>query len=88
MNRMVSVTGLDGEETLYSYDAAVRRIKTASSTLTTTYSYDNVGNLLEQATGGVSSIALSYSYNKNGYITGEKRTEDGKTTESAYTYEL
>ena len=39
------------------------------------------------ATSGVSSIAFSYSYNKNGYITGEKRTEGGKTTESAYIYD-
>lgn len=94
LNRMASATGLDDEVTAYAYDKAGRRIlaqtsdPTSAGSLTTEYSYDSVGNLLEQATSGASSIAFSYSYNKNGYITGEKRTEDGKTTESAYTYEL
>ena len=37
MNRMTSVTGLDGGVTRYTYDAAGRRIETASSTLTTAY---------------------------------------------------
>ena len=58
-----------------------------SSTLTTAYSYDSVGNLLTQATSGASEIAFSYSYNKNGYITGEVRTENGQTTESSYAYD-
>ena len=58
-----------------------------SSTLTTAYSYDSVGNLLTQASSGASDIAFSYSYNKNGYITGEVRTEGGKTTESTYAYD-
>ena len=58
-----------------------------SSTLTTAYSYDSVGNLLTQATSGTSDIAFGYSYNKNGYITGEVRTEGGKTTESTYAYD-
>lgn len=35
MNRMTSVTGLNGGVTRYTYDAAGRRIETASSTLTT-----------------------------------------------------
>ena len=87
MNRMTSVTGLDGDVTRYTYDAAGRRIETASSTLTTSYRYDSVGNLLTQATSGASEIAFSYSYNKNGYITGEVRTEGGKTTESTYAYD-
>ena len=87
MNRMTSVTGLDGEITRYAYDAAGRRIETSSSTLTTVYGYDSVGNLLTQATSGASEIAFSYSYNKNGYITGEVRTEGGKTTESTYAYD-
>ena len=58
-----------------------------SSTLTTAYSYDSVGNLLTQASSGASDIAFSYSYNKNGYITGEVRTENGQTTESSYAYD-
>ena len=87
MNRMTSVTGLDGDVTRYTYDAAGRRIETASGTLTTSYRYDSVGNLLTQATSGASEIAFSYSYNKNGYITGEVRTEGGKTTESTYAYD-
>lgn len=87
MNRMTSVTSLDGEVTNYTYDAAGRRTETASSTLTTTYSYDSVGSLLKQATSGASSIAFQYSYNKNSYITSEARTEDGETTTSSYTYD-
>ena len=58
-----------------------------SSTLTTAYSYDSVGNLLTQASSGASDIAFSYSYNTNGYITGEVRTENGQTTESSYAYD-
>ena len=58
-----------------------------SSTLTTAYSYDSVGNLLTQASSGASDIAFSYSHNKNGYITGEVRTENGQTTESSYAYD-
>ena len=87
MNRMTSVVGLDGDVTRYTYDAAGRRVRTASGTLTTEYSYDSVGNLIRQETSGASEIAFSYSHNKNGYITGEKRTENGQTTESAYAYD-
>ena len=54
--------------------------------MTTAYSYDSVGNLLTQATSGTSDIAFGYSYNKNGYITGEKRTENGTETENSYAY--
>ena len=54
--------------------------------MTTAYSYDSVGNLLTQASSGASDIAFSYSYNKNGYITGEKRTENGTETENSYAY--
>ncbi len=87
MNRMTSVVGLDGETTTYSYDPAGRRVRTASGTLTTEYTYDSVGNLIRQETSGASEIAFSYSHNKNGYITGEKRTENGQTTDSAYAYD-
>ena len=87
MNRMTSVTGLDGDVTRYAYDAAGRRIKTSSGALTTSYRYDSVGNLLEQATSGASEIAFSYAYNKNGYITGEMRKENGTTTTSTYAYD-
>ena len=87
MNRMTSVTGLDGDVTRYTHDAAGRRIETSSSTLTTAYSYDSVGNLLTQATSGASEIAFSYAYNKNGYITGEVRKENGTTTTSTYAYD-
>ena len=72
--------------TRYTHDAAGQRIETASSTLTTSYRYDSVGNLLTQATSGASEIAFSYSYNKNGYITGEVRKENGTTT-STYAYD-
>ena len=87
MNRMVIVKDLDGEITHYSYDAAGRRIKTENSTLTTAYEYDMVGNLIRQETSGISSISFSYSHNKNGYITGEIREENGETTESQYGYD-
>lgn len=56
MNRMTSVTDLDGGVTRYTYDSADRRIETASRTLTTSYRYDSVGNLLEQAASGASEI--------------------------------
>ena len=72
--------------TRYTHDAAGQRIETSSSTLTTVYGYDSVGNLLTQATSGASEIAFSYSYNKNGYITGEVRKENGTTT-STYAYD-
>ena len=73
--------------TRYTHDAAGQRIETSSSTLTTVYGYDSVGNLLTQATSGASEIAFSYSYNKNGYITGEVRKENGTTTTSTYAYD-
>lgn len=62
MNRMTGVTGLDGEVTTYTYDAAGRRTETSGSTLTTSYRYDSVGNLVEQVTHGESEIAFSYAY--------------------------
>ena len=86
MNRMVGVVGLDGETTSYVYDAAGRRIQTVSGNMTTRYAYDSVGNLTEQATSGASDIAFRYSYDRNGYITGEKRTENGTETENSYAY--
>ena len=73
--------------TRYTHDAAGQRIETSSSTLTTVYGYDSVGNLLTQATSSASEIAFSYSYNKNGYITGEVRKENGTTTTSTYAYD-
>lgn len=87
LNRMTGVTGTDGETTRYVYDATGRRIKTESSTLTTAYEYDSVGNLLKQITEGDSNISFSYNHNRNGYITKEIRTENGEATESNYTYD-
>ena len=86
MNRMAGVVGLDGETTSYVYDAVGRRIQTVSGNMTTRYAYDSVGNLTEQATSGASDIAFRYSYDRNGYITGEKRTENGTETENSYAY--
>ncbi len=87
MNRMTGVTGLDGEVTTYTYDAAGRRTETSGSTLTTSYRYDGVGNLVEQVTHGESEIAFSYAYDRNGYITGEIRRENGTTVASSYAYD-
>lgn len=87
MNRMTGVTGLDGEVTAYTYDAAGRRTETSGSTLTTSYRYDSVGNLVEQVTHGESEIAFSYAYDRNGYITGEIRRENGTTVAGSYAYD-
>ena len=87
MNRMTGVTGLDGEVTTYTYDAAGRRTETSGSTLTTSYRYDGVGNLVEQVTHGESEIAFSYAYDRNGYLTGEIRRENGTTVASSYAYD-
>lgn len=87
INRMTGVKGFDGEETRYSYDAIGRRIKTESSTLTTSYEFDCVGNLMSQLTEGDSNVCFNYSHNKNGYITKEIRTEKGENIESNYTYD-
>ena len=87
MNRMTGVTGLDGEVTTYTYDAAGRRTETSGSTLTTSYRYDSVGNLVEQVTHGESEIAFSYAYDRNGYLTGEIRRENGTTVASSYAYD-
>ena len=84
---MTSVTGLDGEVTTYAYDAAGRWVETASCNLTTEYKYDVVGSLVEQTTTGSSNLSFQYSYNLNGYITGEVRTENGETITSAYAYD-
>ena len=87
MNRMTGVTGLDGEVTTYTYDAAGRRTETSGNTLTTSYRYDSVGNLVEQVTHGESEIAFSYAYDRNGYLTGEIRRENGTTVASSYAYD-
>ena len=87
LNHLTGVKDSDGEETCYVYDAVGRRIRTTTGTLTTAYDYDEVGNLTGQSTEGDSSLSFSYSHNKNGYITGEIRTENGETTESVYQYD-
>ena len=87
LGRMTSVIGLDGEVTEYTYDANGRRIQTASDTLTTDYTYDNVGNLIRQETSGESDISFAYSYDRNGFITEETRMENGTTVTSNYAYD-
>ncbi len=54
---------------LSPYNAAGQRIETSSVTLTTSYRYDSVGNLLEQAISGASEIAFSYAYDALGQLT-------------------
>ena len=92
---LISVENVNGDVVSYTYDAYGNKTSmtypdgrmvsyTVSGDLTTRYTYDSVGNLTEQATSGASDIAFRYSYNRNGYITGEKRTENGTTTENSY----
>ena len=60
MNRLVSVKGVDGKTTRYSYDALGRRIATEGAKETSSYTYDEVGNLVSQTTTGAYDLALSY----------------------------
>ena len=53
----------------------------------TEYTYDEVGDLIAQTTTGSYDLALEYTYDLSGRMTGESRTEKGKTVESAYTYD-
>ena len=87
MDRLTKVTGLDGRETQYTYDKLGQRTQTTDGTLTTEYSYDNVGNLLKQATTGKTNVSFEYAYDSNNSITAETRTENGKTVQSSYTYD-
>ena len=87
MDRMVSVKGVDGVTTTYEYDALGQRIKTSGGKETTEYTYDEVGDLIAQTTTGSYDLALEYTYDLSGRMTGESRTEKGKTVESAYTYD-
>ena len=52
MNRLVSVKGIDGATTKYSYDAMGRRIATDGAKEDTSYTYDEMGNLISQTTAG------------------------------------
>ena len=42
---------------------------------------------MEQVTHGESEIAFSYAYDRNGYITGEIRRENGTTVAGSYAYD-
>ena len=77
MNRLVSVKGVDGKTTRYSYDALGRRIATEGAKETSSYTYDEVGNLVSQTTTGAYDLALSYAYDLSGRMTSESRTENG-----------
>ena len=87
MDRLTKVTGLDGRETQYTYDKLGQRTQTTDGTLTTEYSYDNVGNLLKQATTGKTNVSFEYAYDSNNFITAEKRTDNGTSIQSNYTYD-
>ena len=87
MDRLISVKGVDGVTTTYEYDALGRRTKTVGGKETTEYTYDEVGDLIAQTTTGSYDLALEYTYDLSGRMTGESRTEKGKTVESAYTYD-
>ena len=43
------MTEPNGSETAYTYDALGRRTSTTDGSLTTTYRYDKVGNLVRQS---------------------------------------
>lgn len=84
---MTSVTRLDGDVPRYIYNAAECRVETASSTLTTAYSYDSVGNLLTQATSGAIEIAFSYACDAAGNMTSKVLTgTDGAETALKMSY--
>lgn len=87
MNRLVSVKGVDGATTKYEYDALGRRIATDGAKEDTTYSYDEVGNLVSQTTTGAYDLALEYAYDLSGRMTSESRTENGATLTSSYIYD-
>ena len=84
---MTSVTGLDGSVTRYEYDALGRRILTAGGSLTTEYEYDAVGSVVRMATTGETGLELLYSYDLNGMLTSETRSENGVSTVSEYAYD-
>ena len=87
MNRLVSVKGVDGKTTRYSYDALGRRIATEGAKETSSYTYDEVGNLVSQTTTGAYDLALEYAYDLSGRMTSESRTENGATLTSVFTYD-
>ena len=87
MNRLVSVKGIDGATTKYSYDAMGRRIATDGAKEDTSYTYDEMGNLISQTTTGAYDLALEYAYDLSGRMTKESRTENGATLESSYIYD-
>lgn len=87
MNRLVSVKGIDGATTKYSYDAMGRRIATDGAKEDTSYTYDEMGNLISQTTTGAYDLALEYAYDLSGRMTKESRTENGVTLESSYIYD-
>ena len=71
--------------TAYRYDCIGNLLEQITSgARDVKFTYDSVGNLLEQATSGASEIAFSYAYNKNGYITGEVRKENGTSALRAF----
>ena len=87
MDRLISVKGVDGVTTTYEYDALGRRTKTAGGKETTEYTYDEVGDLIGQTTTGSYDLALAYTYDLSGRMTGESRTENGATLNSVFTYD-
>ena len=87
MNRLTAVKGIDGATTKYEYDALGRRIATDGAKEDTTYSYDEVGNLVSQTTTGAYDLALEYAYDLSGRMTSESRTENGATLTSVFAYD-
>ena len=87
MNRLISVKGTDRKVTKYEYDLLGQRISTKGKTEKTSYSYDEVGNLVSQTSTGGYSVSLDYAYDLSGRMISENRTENGTALESSYIYD-
>jgi len=84
------VTGRDGGETVYEYDAqgSVTQVARADGSVTTA-EYDLAGRVVRLTNCDVSGAVVSefsYTYDATGYIATETVTQGERSTERSYTY--